>query len=544
MATDENDAEEQLLNILSELANEPPPLSCSDESIVSWLSHHLGDEAPSSNNTTTTSTWLSFLPQIHSLSCQLHPRDVHSVAVQGIVFSNDNDSSQTFVYLCLLLCARALSRCPSPLETSWKRWRSLLCETISLFQRHALNREMDDTAEDEHRQEQEAVVLLWTRHLLPACQHVESALPPHANRIPLEAGIQSVATHLATFSSISHDVRQELLDSVLLLANCRGGRHGNISAPSDLWSHPWRIHHEHKEHEYDGESDVDVYANELWWWTIHADCQDDVAGMDTRWSPEGIAVLAFVAFPQRPHVYAPLYQWHLWFPHVSTLLHTSILDDDFVLSVLDTLVHLLPLHKLEWTTRIMQQQSSLAPSSPIGTMQLLLNRTASGTAVDDKHQAVKSLQLLLLSKYAPTSQVGLISLLLKTCPHVSLKPRLLDLLRPIVSTGAVDSLLMDYVKQLCENHVSQEAGTTSIRNVEHLLEEQVEVYVCILSMIRLRLMLGNDKSTDAIEGLEQLPALYKALVGTLQQEHNVHFRWNLLEHSLQQVVALLEHELH
>jgi hypothetical protein len=58
-------------------------------------------------------------------------------------------------------------------------------------------------------------------------------------------------------------------------------------------------------------------------------------------------------------------------------------------------------------------------------------------------------------------------------------------------------------------------------------------------------MLGNDKSTDAamMEGLEQLPALYKALVGTLQQD-NVHFRWNLLEHSLQQVVALLEHELH
>jgi hypothetical protein len=178
-------------------------------------------------------------------------------------------------------------------------------------------------------------------------------------------------------------------------------------------------------------------------------------------------------------------------------------------------------------------------------MQLLLNRTASGTAVDDKHQAVKSLQLLLLSKYTPTSQVGLISLLLETCPHVSLKPRLLDLLRPIVSTGAVDSLLSDYVKQLWENHVSQQQGTTSIRNVEHLLlEEKVEVYVCILSMIRLRLMLGNDKSTDAIEGLEQLPALYKALVGTLQQEHNVHFRWNLLEHSLQQVVALLEHELH
>jgi hypothetical protein len=61
-----------------------------------------------------------------------------------------------------LLCARALSRCPSPLETKWKRWRSLLCETISLFQRNVLNREMDDdTAEDEHHQEQEAIVL-WT----------------------------------------------------------------------------------------------------------------------------------------------------------------------------------------------------------------------------------------------------------------------------------------------------------------------------------------------------------------------------------------------
>jgi hypothetical protein len=120
---------------------------------------------------------------------------------------------------------------------------------------------------------------------------------------------------------------------------------------------------------------------------------------------------------------------------------------------------------LEWTTTtttttIMQQQAS----SPIGTMQLLLNRTASGTMVD-KHHDVKCLQLLLLSKYTPTSQVTLISLLLQTCPHVSLKPRLLDLLRPIVSTRAVDSLLRrDYIKQLLENHVSQQ-GTT-IRNVE------------------------------------------------------------------------------
>jgi hypothetical protein len=108
MTTDETDPEEQLLNILSELANEPQPLSCSGESIVSWLSHHLNDEAPSSNNTTTSRTpWLSFLPQIHSLSCQLHPRNVHSVAVQGIVFSNDNDSSQTFVYIPLSLVMRA-----------------------------------------------------------------------------------------------------------------------------------------------------------------------------------------------------------------------------------------------------------------------------------------------------------------------------------------------------------------------------------------------------------------------------------------------------
>jgi hypothetical protein len=60
-------------------------------------------------------------------------------------------------------------------------------------------------------------------------------------------------------------------------------------------------------------------------------------------------------------------------------------------------------------------------------------------------------------------------------------------------------------------------------------------------MIHLRLLGDNNQNTDAIEGLEQLPALHKALVGTLQQG-NVHFRLNLLEHCLQQVVALLEHE--
>ena len=156
------------------------------------------------------------------------------------------------------------------------------------------------------------------------------------------------------------------------------GHHWN--AAHDLWSHPWSIY-EHREYHNnnndndDDENDVDVSTNKLWWWTIYANCEDFVAGMDTRWSLEGIAVLAFVAFSQRPHVYAPLYQWHLWFPHVSTLLHTAILDDDFVLNVLTSLLHSLPQHVLEWTPSPIQQDS--IPTSPIGTMQLLLNRTAS-----------------------------------------------------------------------------------------------------------------------------------------------------------------------
>ena len=451
--------------------------------------------------------WKSSLYTISTLLSLIEPRDLHAVAVQGVVFS---DRSPAHVCLCLLLCAHAINSCPSTIDR-WKRWRSILCETIALFQRYVLVTENDERNKDEAN-------TLWLNHVLPACLHVERVLPPECHRIPIMAGIVSVSSHLVLYASA--DTRQRLLQSIRRSLSCN---------EDELWSHPWRVY-EHRE--YDCHEDDDNDCKEyLWWWTIYANRDDSVAGMDTIWDPDGIAILAFLGYDQRPLVYTPTFQWFLWFPHTSTLLlNNDLLSCKDVFGVLQSLLVQLSSKSLEWS----HQED---PSSPIGTLQLLLNQTAIPNT-NDKPRVVSTIKLLL-SKYTPESQVSVVSRLMETCPHFGVMPRLLDLLRPIVTTTVVANYLQTFVDKMLKQHLN---SNNALENVEELVD-QVEVYVSVLSMIQLRYMLlSNDDTTTTsrMEGLERLETFHNALTSTLQQDKDAHFRLNLLENALQQVVAVAD----
>jgi len=496
METDEAvNAEEKLLNILSSLAGRSSPPPQSQQSVVSWLADQLASPSSPSEED-NTNPWASSMHTISSLLPSIEPRDLHAAAVQGIVFS---DGSTAHVNLCLLLCAHALDSCPPTLDR-WKRWRSLLCETIALYQRNVLA-ENDDT--DEEEQDFEDATILWLDHLLPACQQVERALPPDVSRVPIMAGMVSIATRLVMYAS--PDSRQRLLRSVT-----------SLCPVDELCCRPWRIY------EHGCDADLDNCKDHLWWWTIYAERDDTVAGMDTSWDPEGLAVLAFMGYEERPLVYSPSYQWRLLFPHASTVLNNSILSDDVILSVLQSLLEQLATQSLDWN----QDE----PSSPIGTLQLLMNRTMMPNT--NKRRVVEIIKMLLL-RYAPSSKVALVSTLIEMCPHPGMIPRLLDLLRPTVTTNPVVDYLSTYVDKLQSNHL-QEDG--ELKNVEELVD-QVEVYVSVLSMIQLRFMLAP-ADTTTVKGLAQLPRLYQALTSALQHD-DAHFRLNLLENALQQVVALV-----
>ena len=518
------DPEEELLNILSFLATSGEPPHGQQPSAVSWLSSQLTTTSTLAPFADDTNPWPRSLQKIATLLPSLAPRDLHAAAVQAIVFSQ---SSPKHVYLCLLLCAHALRTCPQITTTvildRWKRWHSLLCETIALYQRYVVVIDEQDYEES---------VELWLDHVLPACQQVERALPLNVNRVPILAGMVSTELRLAVHALPQH-VQQRLLHSAKSLVR---------QEEDVLWSHPWRIYtYANPDDWNDDASPVWNHQHPLWWWwTIHADCDDAVAGMDTKWSDsEGMALLAFLGYPERPLVYSPQHQWYLWFPHTSTLLNANknnAINDDLVLDVLQSLLRQLAKQSLEWTTMLNQQE----PSSPIGTLQLLMNRTMYSNNSNNKMQMVGCIKALV-SRYTAESQVAIVSLLVDQCPHPGMIPRLLDLLRPIVTTKSVFDLLQTFVDKLLETH-SNNNDNTSLQNVEELVD-QVEVYVSVLSMIHLRLTLLPESSAMVDNTrLDRVPTFHAALMSALQAHDNaaLHFRFYLLEDALRQVVSRLD----
>ena len=112
-----------------------------------------------------------------------------ALASIGLVGGGGDDSTTaaapsapttTFTTTCLLLCCRALRSCPpAPIVTRWKRWQSILLETVRLYQRFNLTlpRTRRLPLQLESR-ELELSVLLWCHYVSPALAHLQQALVP------------------------------------------------------------------------------------------------------------------------------------------------------------------------------------------------------------------------------------------------------------------------------------------------------------------------------------------------------------------------------
>ena len=111
---------------------------------------------------------------------KLSPFEIHSIATDSSVFS---DGSKAHWILCLLVASFSLRQCPSPLEQRWKRWQSLTCETIRLFQNNGIETGYH-------------ALSLWTHHIVPSCQHVIRQLPPEALHLGLLSGMVGTTSSL------------------------------------------------------------------------------------------------------------------------------------------------------------------------------------------------------------------------------------------------------------------------------------------------------------------------------------------------------------
>ena len=462
--------------------------------------------------------------------------EVHAVTLQsaflgGHTSSRNNPQHYAFWTLLMLLCSWSLEACHQTIlqqhvatnsnrtiKMRWKRMRSLLMETLQLFQRHASVVENSDHGDEDvdeedddgfHRPPQQPPpfsisVPLWVDFILPVGQSLWNTFPDTI-RGSSSACVFWQATAVGFISHLA--VQQPPVDTVLLDMMYESlGTLDHLSWDL-IWCHPWRVaNHRSRQQQYHPRPPPTRHES-LDWWTLERyqdtgndtiDGDDDDAsstrspppddyyeGIDTSWNDLGLATLLWVAWQTRsptttrPFVYSALYEWQMCFPHVATLLNpdphpnnnNTAVSLEYVVRGIALLRSLLPMmptqslsipvsfslaeredvpsiisrHQATTATNIRKRSRALPPDHPVGTFQLLLNTIVEASTPPSSSPRQPHLQLPsamqiygvckdLLSKYTPAGQLNIVlNHLLPTCPHAGLRPKLLDLLRPLLA---------------------------------------------------------------------------------------------------------------
>lgn len=263
--------------------------------------------------------WWVGMQLVARLLPHLSPFEIHNVATQSSVFA---EGSHSHWILCMILCSIAMAKCPAPLEQRWKRWQSLVCETIRLFQNHELV--LGSSA-----------VPLWTDHVLPACQHVIRQLPSEALHAALLSGLVGTTSTIIleecykTENVWGSEMRVKglhLLEAVRTVA-----QQADKDIDEWIFSNPWKSRTKTFEDSGDEDETFEKNKDNVVWWSSQASHHEKVAGMDTKWNETGIAIIAMLGFEARSLTYTPEFIWRTWFPHVSILFkaahHHPCLED-------------------------------------------------------------------------------------------------------------------------------------------------------------------------------------------------------------------------
>jgi hypothetical protein len=266
------------------------------------------------------------------------------------------------------------------------------------------------------------------------------------------------------------------------------------------------------------------------YWTRQQGSSDELAGMRTGLDDLGFALLAARAFQQQPTAHYSTNAdktnqdgFELYLSYVATLLFVTCEDmtpdggvdndivvdgrviDRFHYAGLNLLQALLDTQSNEslansWSEPAESHDLSSPPSAVLGTMQLLANRmvhsavpsrrsTLKGSTDDisfQLHDSTRAFQLMkqLVSKYQAAAQLDLVQTLMMDCPHLGLRPKLLDLLRNAVSwSQAADAMptLWRYLETFLIEMETHDVADDDLAQVLH----SVEVYDALLNLIYL-----------------------------------------------------------
>ena len=413
---------------------------------------------------------------------------IHAIASQAIHFDKANtiDSCLSpasfqrgvlFRMTCLLLCCYSLRQCKENPGKYLKRWKSLLFETMQLFQRRFVPPDYNVQLVDDGFLS--SSINLVASYMIPSIWCVRRVLLSHE---PLQRNPKLAAAIVASAINIVvqlivlyhgyHQIDSESGDKrchvtkiagpgdsmVLTLLECINVI---LEGRFDLvWCHVSRSIHRRDHHEnikWDGDSQTMSSALSYWCSWRQDDDEDAyeesteyVCHVDTVWDNKGIALLAAHGFhtDYRPLVWHPIYSWNLFFPYVPILLEEeeNLSSQILAFKLLRSLLEVTPRATLVLRTTP-KNQDGRPNHAAVQTFQLLSNHILRMTSVSvvspsqpaeaqhhlpDGTQCFSFFMKPLLSKYVPINQVSLVKHLVDTCPQPGFKPKLLDLLRPFV----------------------------------------------------------------------------------------------------------------
>ena len=550
------DAESVVQRILSALAFQEEVSSETKKhnelDIPRWLWKNMASEIEDADPEPTSESanyeWWMAARVLHKVLPQLSPFDIHTVASDSIIFT---DGSPSHCCLCILLCAYSLRRCEPPnLEVRWKRWQSIVCETIRMFQHYGIELEA-------------ATIPLYMDYVAPSCTHVIQKLPEEAFHSALLSGLIATVTTIVKRECREQEKSQSkanLLAHVLQLMELS---RSILDAFGDderlILLHPWREFHETASgQEKNSKLEYMQRHTELAWWSVNAYRHEKVAGMETLWDPLGVSVLALVAFESRSLVWSTDFIWKMWFPHVLSLFkgtekvphlqHVPII-------LLDNLLQVIPEKSLPES-----HTSRIKADSPLETFQQLSNRILARPREEEEDTAMDSemeesvlstnrivgLMKELLSKYQPTNQVKLIRQLVHDCPHHGLQAKFMDLLRAVIFEPTAADALWTYVGSFVKDLTAHiDKNQEELIHVETLVQK-VEVYVGAVTMIQLWCMVkGKVPPRVRKHSLKDFFKVLKVMMerwmtDSMSVPPDDYYRLYLLEGALEQVIRILD----
>jgi len=512
--------EDDLQSLLSRAASErrlvPGPTSPDDCKWIGSLAKAMEGNASAMPSDFLSS--IAFVATKIDSSFQLH-----AVSSEALLWEDEDDVEFTpYRVLCLLLCCQSLRCCQNPITKRSKRWKSIMWETIRAFQRTIVE---EDPFEP---------LVLWTHHVLPAVSHVygcsasddrnflmayfsaivgtTSSLASLVATSPVDTNVENVLGELVQLLRTTSQIDDMTLEEAVCLYPWRKSTplHSIPTDPS-LCSNNAELLLLYTRIEELGEDSVESIE----------DLKDSVVHVSMEWDSLGVAYLAYLLWSNRCQSFSSDYTWRLWFPHVTELLNSSSESGEFScgcqkgISLLRSLLALC--NDCSFPSEIVPCVQS-SPTSPLGLFNLLSNILVAASQPDidpTKHQLPPSgdtynFMRQLLVNYQPTEQVRLVSRLVLTCPHLTLKPKLVDLLRLTVAKGdpMANAAILEFVEEDILTHLFKEhLHGDSVTNVETLIDS-VEIYNSGIALVKLTVRDG--KSQSAIPICDKLRSFHAA----------------------------------